>query len=94
MKAGAAALAADVRDRLWTLATQISDRLWSVGALVYGRAVDDHVPGLLATRRKSTVESRALVAQKAAERTAAKAQTASTKAQKVAETRSRRKAPA
>jgi hypothetical protein len=41
-------------------------RLWSVEALVFGRAVDDHVPALQALRRQSTAAKRAAKAQKAA----------------------------
>jgi len=93
-KVGAAAEAADRRDRLWTLATRISDRVWSVGTLVFGRAVDDHVPALQATRRKSTAEARATTAQKAADRAVAKAQKAAAKAQQAAEKKKPKKAPA
>lgn len=93
-KTGAAADAADRRDRLWTLATRLSDRLWSVGALVFGRAVDEHVPALQATRRKSTAETRAATAQRAADRAVARAQQAATKAQKAGEKKRGKKTPA
>lgn len=97
-KTGAAADAAEQRDRLWTLVTRIGDRLWSVGTLVFGRAVDEHVPGLQAARRKSTAETRAATAQKAADRAVAKAQKAAekaaAKAQKAAEKKKGKKAPA
>lgn len=80
-KTGAAAEAAERRDRLWTLATRIGDRLWSVGTLLFGRAVDDYVPALQATRRKGTAEARAATAQRAADRAVEKAKKAATKAQ-------------
>jgi hypothetical protein len=40
--------AAEARDRLWTLLAQRHERLWAVGAYVFGHAVDEMVPGLLA----------------------------------------------
>jgi hypothetical protein len=81
---GAAAEAAERRDRFWTLATRIAERLWSVGALAFGRAVDDHVPTLQAAQRKRTAAERAVTAQKVADRAVVKAQVAATKAQKAA----------
>jgi hypothetical protein len=38
----------ELRDRLWTLLAIRHERLWAVGAYIYGHAVDDHVPALLA----------------------------------------------
>lgn len=92
-KRGAAAEAADRRDRLWTLAAQRADRLWSLGALLFGRAVDENVPALQATRLRTTVESRAAAAQKAAERAAAKAQKAADKVKLAAEKKAAKKKP-
>lgn len=40
--------AAEARDRLWTLLSHRHERLWAVGAYVFGHAVDEMVPGLLA----------------------------------------------
>lgn len=40
------AAAADRRDRLWTLLQRDYEDVWKVGAMIFGRAVDDHVPGL------------------------------------------------
>jgi hypothetical protein len=91
-KVGAAADAAEKRDRLWTLASRLNDRLWCVGTLIFGRAIDDYVPQLQTAQRKSTVDTRAATAQKAAERAVAKAQKAATKAQAAAEKKSKKKA--
>jgi hypothetical protein len=49
-KKGAAAEAAELRDRVFTLAVQAHGEAWRVGAWRWGREVEKHVPGL-GTRR-------------------------------------------
>jgi hypothetical protein len=83
-RTGDAAAAADVRDRLWTLALTRSDRLWSVGALLFGRAVDDYVPSLQSSRVQVSAARRAASARKVADAAATKAARAAEKASKAA----------
>jgi hypothetical protein len=51
--------AAEERDRLWTLLSQRHERLWAVGAYVFGHAVDELVPGLLARAQPRAKSKRA-----------------------------------
>ena len=44
--ADGAAHIAGIRDRLWTLLVRRHERLWRVGAYLFGRAVEAHVPTL------------------------------------------------
>ena len=83
-RTGDAAAAADVRDRLWTLALTRGDRLWSVGALLFGRAVDDYVPSLQASRGQVSAARRAASAKKVADVAVGKAARAAEKAAQAA----------
>jgi hypothetical protein len=54
----AAELAAETRDRLWTLLKQRHEALWRVGAYLFGRAVDERIPALPAGKRKRDKKKR------------------------------------
>ena len=46
--------AADLRDRLYTMVLNAHEATWKMGALVWGKRVDEFVPPLGAHRRKSS----------------------------------------
>jgi len=53
MKGGGIVMSAgEARDRLYTLLAERHERLWAVGAYLFGYAVDEHVPALLAPMQK------------------------------------------
>lgn len=49
----AEAQALEARDRIWTLLVRRHEQIWKIGALIWGRDVDDHVPSLFSTRRRA-----------------------------------------
>jgi hypothetical protein len=55
--APALAAAVDVRNRFWTLVDRRHEDMWKIGAWLWGRAVDEHVPPLQSrTFERSAVE--------------------------------------
>lgn len=94
----------DQRDRFWTLIDQKYDYLWSLGALLFGRAVDEHVPPLLgyvasiSDARKAKKAQRELdvattKAKRAVDRAAAKEKAVADAAAKKAARRAKRQQP-
>lgn len=87
--------AAEQRDRMWTLLDARHERLWVVGAVLFGRAVNEHVPGLKARAANVSAKRKATQAQKVADKATARARKAAEKValkeQKAAERAAKKK---